>query len=230
MKKDRFVLAYCHPGMVHTDFMTSVLDMLRIDGSTGRHLFTGQIGIRGLYVAQSRNEAVVLFRKQEHADWMLFVDTDIIFTTEQVYALIDAANEADAPIMAGTYFGYLSGKLWPVLFSKNADGMYYPIQEFADDRVQPIAACGMGFTLIHRRVFDALYNEADPWCWFGHDLYMGKRMGEDICFCERASKAGFSMFADGRVTVSHIKSRAESLGTWLESIGPEVVVRQEKAA
>ena len=108
--------------------------------------------------------------------------------------------------------------------------MYYPIQEFADDRVQPIAACGMGFTLIHRRVFDALYNEADPWCWFGHDLYMGKRMGEDICFCERASKAGFSMFADGRVTVSHIKSRAESLGTWLESIGPEVVVRQEKAA
>ena len=117
MKKDRFVLAYCHPGMVHTDFMTSVLDMLRIDGSTGRHLFTGQIGIRGLYVAQSRNEAVVLFRKQEHADWMLFVDTDIIFTTEQVYALIDAANEADAPIMAGTYFGYLSGKLWPVLFS-----------------------------------------------------------------------------------------------------------------
>ena len=230
MKKDRFVLAYCHPGMVHTDFHTSVVNLLRIDGSTGRHLFAGEIGVRGLYIAQSRNEAVALFRRQEHADWLLFVDTDIIFTTEQVYALIDAANEANTSIMAGAYFGYLSGKLWPVLFSKTFDGVYHQIPEFADDRVQPIAACGMGFTLIHRRVLDALHNEADPWCWFGHDLYMGKRMGEDICFCERASKAGFSLFADGRVTVAHIKSRAESLGTWIESLGADIIVRQEKAA
>lgn len=227
--KDRFVIAYCHGGTVHTDFMTSVLDLLRVDGGPdGRHLFAGQIGVRGLYIGQSRNEAVALFLKQDKAEWLLFVDTDIIFTTEEVYALINSANAQEAAIMAGVYFGYLNGTLWPVLFSKRADGMYGPVLSFTDDRVQSIDACGMGFTLIHRRVLDALRDESDPWCWFGHDLYMGKRMGEDICFCYRASKLGYAMYADGRVKVRHIKSRAESMDTWVKSLGSEITIRQDE--
>jgi len=225
----KFVLAYCHGGMVHTDFMTSVLDLLRIDGGPkpGRQLFAGQIGVRGLYVAQSRNEAVDLYLKQDVAEWLLFVDTDIIFTAENVYALLDSAKEHGGRIMAGVYFGYLNGTLWPVMFGQREDGLYQPVTELSNDRVMQIGACGMGFTLIHREVLEAMRNPDDPWAWFGHDIFKGHRMGEDITFCYRAAQKGYGTFADGRIQVKHIKSRAESIDTWMKSLGEHLVVSDE---
>lgn len=224
---DKFVIAYCHGGMVHTDFMTSVLDLLRLDHE--RKAFAGQISVRGLYIAHSRNEVVDHFLQQDRINWLLFVDTDIVFTPKHAYDLLDAANARHADVMAGVYFGYLSGKLWPVLFAKNAAGDYGPVSTISDEGIHELDAVGMGFTLIHRRVLEGMRQRYEgPWHWFDHDAYRGQRMGEDICFSYRATAMGFKLHYNGAVQVNHIKQRAESWQTWLDGARGELVITETK--
>jgi hypothetical protein len=82
-----------------------------------------------------------------------------------------------------------------------------------DEPLIPLQWCGMGLTLIHRRVFEAIAEAYadDEWTWFGHDLItvngQRKRCGEDVTFTHRARELGFPVFGTPKVTAGHIKSQ-----------------------
>ena len=67
----------------------------------------------------------------------------------------------------------------------------------------------MGFTLIHRSVLEKLAVEYadDPWHYFGHDIINNSHVGEDLTFCNRARKAGFSVWGHGGVLLGHTKAK-----------------------
>jgi hypothetical protein len=50
---------------------------------------------------------------------------------------------------------------------------------------------------------------SDDWTWYGRDPFtwhdVPKRMGEDICFCQRALATGFQTWGHKGITVTHWK-------------------------
>ena len=218
----KVLVSYVHGGMLHEDFASSVLDFYRLDGAPdGRHIIGGRCNVRGLYVADSRNQVCKRFIEAQYPDgsypeWLLFLDTDIVFKTQDVYTLLDHAEERKPCTIGGLYFGYLDGQPTPVWRKIHTElgGQWGTLGNVSIGTVEPVDAVGMGFTLIHRDVLLALAkrHRGDNWTFFAHDLYGIERLGEDLTFCYRAAQAGFKTWGDSTVIVGHIKPFTIGLG------------------
>lgn len=120
---------------------------------------------------------------------ILMVDTDIVFSPQDIGKLIATALKTGAAVVSGVYKeGYpphnfalrdLAGNPTPIL------PMLDPFE---------VGACGMGFCLIQREAFE---------CSFEPDF--AKHVGEDIAFCERVRAKGLKIIADPSVVVEHLR-------------------------
>ncbi len=220
--KAKVVVGYVHGGMVHEPFMRSVLTLFAFDAGQRRSI-AGLAMCKGLYVAQNRNAVCKNFLTSA-ADWLFFLDTDIVFTPEQMYQLLDAAHPTERPIVGGLYFSYWNQDkdLCPVWLEHRGDDM--ATMSALKPGLQEVAVVGMGFTLIHRGVLEAMakHHADDEWLWFGHDLRETprglERMGDDTTFCLRAADIGFKTFGHAEIVVQHIKSRAENYETFRQGL------------
>lgn len=218
------LVGYVHGGSFCSEFAKSLREFYREDASR-RKLVGGESEVRGLYVADNRNAVCRNFISARYPDgtqpqWLLFLDTDIQFTCEQVYALLDAADANERAIVGGLYFGYMDGQPIPVWRQIHAalPGGWGTMGTVTLNTIEPIDAVGMGFTLIHRNVLEAIPDVGDEWRWFGHDLHEGKRLGEDLTFCARAKAVGFTTWGDSRVIVKHIKPLAIGEHTFVNAV------------
>lgn len=202
-------IGYIHGGSVRESFMTSMMQLLATDqGSTVKHFASAQ----SLYLAEGRNDVVRDFMAGED-EWLWFLDTDIAFDLGVLEALLEAGDRGsrqNRSIIAAAYWNdYVDGR-WLTWMERgrspeNTDG-YRPLREMPAGLTE-IDACGMGCTLIHRSVLEALYDAhvPDPWPWFGHDKLYGFRLGEDVTFCQRARRIGFTVHGLA-LGVEHTKS------------------------
>ena len=226
-----YVVGYCHGGMVVQLFHRSLMRMVLRD-VTGRKGWRGEISIEHLYVPWARNEVVVRFLEAPRpVEWLLMVDTDMVFEPDTADRLMDSANAVGARVLAGLYFGYCStsdpGVLYPVWYEEDVGGQaeYRTVGKLDLDGPQRLAACGMGCCLIHREVLvamDEMYR-AYPLNarWFGFDDGRELRapnqitqMGEDLSFCRRAVRCGYPVWGDSRIRLGHVKRRIETFDTW----------------
>lgn len=130
-------------------------------------------------------------------DYILFVDSDVIFPADAVLQLL--ADKKD--IVTGVYYER-KGKHRPVLFKnvKPRNGNEPPSADFVD-KVEPLMevdACGMGFCLIKldsiKPVIAKYLSPFEP--------YIG--LGEDISFCYKCKQEGLRIWADSRFELKHI--------------------------
>lgn len=219
------IVGYVHGGMLHNGFAKSLRELYLFDkGPDGRHLIGGECEVQGLYVADSRNHVCRKFLGATYPDgtkpqWLFFLDTDIVFKPQEFYSILDAADPVERPIVGGLYFGYLDGQPVPVWrkIHHELGGQWGTMAAVNIGTIEPIDAVGMGFTVIHRSVLDGFPDTGDTWRWFAHDLYGQERLGEDLTFCHRAAKHGFTTWGDTRVVVRHIKPFAISLSHFIEA-------------
>lgn len=212
----KIAIGYVSGGAVEQRFMYSVQQFIEAD-AVDRHVYEGIGNTGGLYVDDNRNELVREFRKHSLADYMLMVDSDIQFDFTHVYQLLDDAEAHDRQIESALYFSFLAdGRMRPVWFDEVSPGGSVTTYGGNDpiELVVPLAACGMGFCLIRRDVFDKMAEvpewAADDWTWFGRDKYLlpnglPKHHGEDICFCVRAGSIGIQPWGHKGVPVIHFK-------------------------
>lgn len=120
-------------------------------------------------------------------DFIMWIDSDIVFNPEDVQKLIDR----DLDIVAGLY-NASDGN-----FACQLDETVKEIK-----KVQPVEVVwvGMGFMLMKCGVLE---NIDAP--WFQSTLVDGMFVTEDVYFCMMARKAGFKVFVDPEVTVRHLK-------------------------
>lgn len=206
--------------MVDGAFQDAVDNFLAFD-SENRRLTIGRGMVKALYLDDKRNELVRDFL-QTTGDYLMMLDTDIEFQPHQIYGLVDEAVENDRQILAGMYFSFLTQKqiLSPVWFSSmDEGGCLKTFGSFkAGEVIVPLIACGMGFTLIRRDVFETIAKcdewASDDWTWFGRDTYvyrlengktLSKRYGEDTCFCVRSRQCGIQTWGHKGVVVRHWK-------------------------
>ena len=224
MSKGKVIVGYIHGGMVHSRFMRSLINVMSYDAERDKI-------IKNLYesestdIVQNRNFVAKGFLEQDEAEWLWFVDTDIIMMPDTLYRLYEFADRDARPIVTGMYFSYLSREVnypLPLMFHRTAEGEYRSLDRSSDQPIK-IDGCGMGCCLIHRSVLEAIeakYRDIDPWVWFGRDVVEMKgrktRLGEDFTFCRRAQELGFTIWGHCGVQVDHIKSRVESFATFLQ--------------
>lgn len=222
-KPKSVMLAYITGGMVHHNFMQSVVRFLRKDEQE-RNVFYKIVAGEGLYLDVNRNACVIRFLNSP-ADVLLFIDTDIVFETEAVYRLLDDVD-AEHEIVSGLYFGFgtqgengnKQNVLYPIWFDKEEDERRYRFVKQFSPGLQRLGAVGMGFCALHRKALERM----QPGRWFERLLREGDgydrriNYGEDMAFCVRATEAGIPIWGDGSVGVRHMKATALDFESFLK--------------
>lgn len=133
-------------------------------------------------------------------DYLLSVDSDIVLPNDALVKML----AADKPIISGLYIQRIPNTHTLEVYMDNNDGcINIPYDRIENRGVVEIAACGMGCALIKSEVFRTL---AYPHYVYTSALNHANTVSEDIYFCMKARKAGFSVWADASIKCDHVGS------------------------
>lgn len=167
-------------------------------------------------VSRQRNGITRTFLESD-ASHLLFIDTDLVFSAEQVKKIFDRMKVVD---ICGGIYPMKSPKMPPQFVYNTLDN---PAEaEKRDDGLAEVKYIGTGFLCISRKVFDDIKRT------FGHELkyivdnsggkeeYDFWRVGvchypnkptrylsEDWYFCEMAKRCGYKVYADQTILLKH---------------------------
>ena len=153
-------------------------------------------------------------------DYQIWIDSDIVFNTDQFWQLLDLANngeeDGEKEIVAGWY-ATEDGTTTSVAhwleeddFRKNGGVMNHETVESISKRKKPFTVdyTGFGWVCIKHGVFEKL-----PYPWFAPKMQVFESgavqdmCGEDVSFCLDALEEGYEIWCDPRIRVGHEKSR-----------------------
>jgi hypothetical protein len=141
-------------------------------------------------------------------DYIMWIDSDILFTPDQFKALLDH----DLDIVSGLYLmeggnAYATVKEWDEeYFLQNGTFRFLTPEELTlTHGVVEAAYTGMGFMLVKRGIFESI-----EYPWFKP---IEKKIGglvdftmEDVSFCLRSKEAGYKISIDPNIIVHHQKT------------------------
>ena len=153
-------------------------------------------------------------------DVWITIDSDIVFTYEQVEKLIEATEEH--PVVAGMYrmsdlVNYAFVKEWDTSYFK-ANGTFKFIKpedievwkKETDFKYFPVVYSGMGFMAIRKEVFDNIkypYFDSEVITIEADDGKVIRDIcSEDVSFCKKITQAGYQIMVNTDIRVGHIKS------------------------
>ena len=157
----------------------------------------------------ARNALVYEFLQSDCTD-LLFIDSDVIVTAEDVMRLL--AQSADKDVAAGLYPRRALDKNFfvDIPHDENGDMIF-------DGSMLKVNRIGTGFMMIKRYVLEKLIADHPEWIYetkpdeggnayavFDFDIINGKYTGEDYLFCDRVREAGFEVWVDVEISLPHV--------------------------
>jgi len=155
------------------------------------------------------------FENQHDYDVWLTIDSDIIFTPEQVIELIEDTDKY--PVVSGLYRmtdlkHYAAVKEWDIDYFKSHGTFKFIGINDLDRRKKyiKVAYNGMGFFACRREVLEKM-----KYPYFNYPLIEmededGKLIrdmcSEDVAFCKNISDAGYDIIVNSRMRVGHEKT------------------------
>lgn len=131
-------------------------------------------------------------------DYMLWFDTDMVFTPEDVDKLL----EADVDIISGTYVMGLNKDALVAGYWHDRGRL--KLEDLPEDEVVPVGYVGWGMVLVKRGVFEAI-----GYPWLIQQLTVNGDMVQDLSddfgFCLRAGNAGYKIHLHTGVLIGHEK-------------------------
>ena len=161
-------------------------------------------------ITMARNQLVHEFLKSDCTE-LLFIDSDVIATADDVLRLM--AQSGDKDITAGAYPRRSKDKNFfaDLYFDENQD------LEF-DGSLMRLERVGTGFMLIQRHVIEAMVAAHPEWFYdfkgeqvcgvFDFQNRDGRYLGEDYLFCDRAREHGFKIHIDVDISLPHVGTEA----------------------
>lgn len=234
---EKVVVGYLSPGLVHSAFMESMLDLIVYDTAFHQRIVNGGGRLAtqaGANLAGPRNGLVRRFLEYGRADWLWMVDSDMTFTPDTVERLLEFADPDVAPLVGGLCFGFDDkAQIQPTLFGLIGDETSPQViryHEWPPESMFQVAATGAACLLIHKsaleRIRDARlpnrngrrgFNDAFP--WFQEVEHDGEPVSEDITFCWRAGLLGIPLHVNTAVQLGHIKHRELTMDAYLAQRG-----------
>lgn len=208
-EKDKVTIGICSPGVVSTNFMTSILDIARSQKQLGQFISLQGSGV----ISRLRNQVAATFLDATKDDWLLMIDTDEMLSKDNFAKLLQSADAKLRPIVSGVVFGaWETGEIYPepvpCIFKTNDTGGLFPVHDYEKDRLIEIDAAGTGCLLVHRKVLERFRQDANEhqgkmWGFFQDMPLNGEWIGEDILFSLRAKSFGYRLFAHTGVLLPH---------------------------
>lgn len=149
--------------------------------------------VEGPSLPDNRNRVMDYAYTQE--DSVLFIDSDIVFSKEDVNNICLHLAQYDA--ITGVYC--LGRPPYPAAIFKRVEGDY----ELAKPKrgVHEIGACGAGFLGISKKVVQEIGKNPFSNIWEGNIQH-----GEDISFCHRLHEKGFKLMCDSSISVGQVRT------------------------
>jgi hypothetical protein len=156
----------------------------------------------------------------QHFDVWITIDSDVVFTFEQVVNLIESTEEH--PVVAGMYrmadlVNFAFVKDWNETYFKERGTFQFITPEDIEKwkketefKYFPVVYSGMGFMAIKREVFDKI-----KYPYFDSDILTITRddgtvirdiCSEDVSFCKKITQAGYQIMINTDIRVGHLKS------------------------
>lgn len=191
------VAGFISGNSVNIWFMDSLFNMLKVDPE--KRFYADWLMVYGPYIHSNRNQLQAEFMDTDR-DWLLMLDTDLVFKPEDVWRLFEVADEKGPGIYSGPYL-LENGALVCGLWNDERPFVYHPLIGLpADRKPTPIGVVGSGFTLYHREVFEAVgANGFSP---------VAEHAGEDLSLCWRAREAGYTPWLIPACDPGHFKTVA----------------------
>ena len=189
---------------------------IMISPATGSYVPFVRMATLGLDVLRGEDQKP--FNGQDFDVWIT-IDSDIVFTYEQVISLIEATEEH--PIVAGMYrmsdlVNYAFVKDWDETYFKEKGTFQFITPEEIEKwkketefKYFPVVYSGMGFMAIKKEVFDKI-----KYPFFDSDVLTIKKddgsvirdiCSEDVSFCRKLTQAGYQIMINTDIRVGHIK-------------------------
>jgi len=149
-------------------------------------------------------------------EWILHVDSDSVFSAEDVEKLVRHAEQKKFDILSGVYFTKDS-RHYPLIFKKHKvkgtkkknlylegrDASYLYLEELPKKRFFEADSLGFGFLLCRPEVYQALIKK-HGWYFFDYKrTEWGQNCGEDLVWCERVRALGYKVMVDSEVIIGH---------------------------
>jgi len=152
-------------------------------------------------------------------DVYMTIDSDVIFTAEQVIELIESTEKH--PVVSGMYrmadlTNFAVVKDWDISYFVKNGSFQFVTQELLDNwkketdlKFMPVDYVGLGFFACRKEVLDKM-----KYPYFDGEvkeivLENGTKIrdisSEDVCFCKNIAKAGYNIFLNTDIRVGHLK-------------------------
>jgi hypothetical protein len=206
MSGPKVVIGTVHPDLIDAYFCRALADTLTDD-------FHGYLPFRGrvmmarapagmIHVA--RNAVVADFlRHPLQPKYLLFIDTDMAWTPDQAWDLIESAEAHDLPaVNALVCLQSLDPTAVGAYVMKDYDwNTVTPTQE-----IQQVFCAGMAFMLLRRDGLEACYRaHAGPLPWFDYGVRRGTPCTEEVIFSQRYHDLGIPIHVNTQIRVGHRK-------------------------
>lgn len=175
-------VAICIPSgdTMHVDCAMSIMHMMTYVVRERRdiHLFIANEKQTILEVGRHR---LVLTAMGYKADYILWVDSDMVFSYETLTKLIDSGKEIIGLQALMRSFPYASNT-----YDEENKQVLYP------EGIQEVKYIGTGMLLVKTEVFEKIGRP-----YFKTTYVDGNWQGEDLNFCDRARAAGYKIYCHG---------------------------------
>lgn len=218
------IVGWVHPGELHAMFVDSYLRSREYDESLGEgKRLAGWMHMHcSANISAGRNGLVDRFLDQTEAQWLIQIDTDMIWMPDAIHGLLAAADPVKAPIVGGLCFGLEAdtGQIFPTLYDLGGtedDLKFLRHRTFELTDLYRVTGTGAAFLLVHRSVFEAFRKRdfSKPYPYFQEMDLGGMRCGEDVTFCLRAGELGFPIHVNTNVQIGHIKPQVITINGYM---------------
>ena len=190
---------------------------IMISPATGSYVPFVRMTTLGLDVLRGENQKP--FNGQDFDVWIT-IDSDIIFTYEQIIKLIESTDEH--PVVAGMYrmadlVNYAFVKDWDETYFKEKGTFQFITPEDiekwkkeTDFKYFPVVYSGLGFMAIRKEVFDKI-----KYPYFDSEILTIKNQdgtvlrdicSEDVSLCKKITREGYQIMINTDIRVGHLKS------------------------
>jgi len=220
------IIGYISPGQVATRFTDSLLGVFKDPRVVG-HISV----ISGPRIAQARNDMVSAFLSDKSKpQWLLMVDSDMIFEPSIIDDFLNAAHEKLRPVVGGLCFGGgRVGQPFPTLYklvdpNKNGGKFTEVIRDYPKNALCKVAATGAACLFIHRDVLLQMQDKfaampdshRNPHPWFAETVQGGHEYGEDWTFCMRLQHMKIPLYVHTGIKLGHVKTQIYDEDFYLE--------------
>jgi hypothetical protein len=215
-------LVFCMPGRSYSrEFLLAWSDLLMQASAKGHQIMISQQYTSCVHLARAKclggdvlkGPDQKPFQGQVDYDVMVWIDSDIVFKPEDLFALLESPHDVTAGLyMMEDMQHFAAVKDWDrEYFAQNGTFKFMspgdlPASE--DARYQEVAYSGMGWMAIRKGVVEDLKY---PWFFSPLETISESPLvvdmnSEDVSFCKALKAAGHPIYVDTKIRVGHQKA------------------------